>query len=149
MTESESLKDVLTSIFRRRGALTLCTRLFDELPDSVQANILASVELRGKELPVISCKIDARRWVLLTTERLFYCDAQALTSIENREIADATIDIVSDMAAGARNKQECKTLVISLRSRQQHRIEFESGAPLIGFWNILKHLSLRSGTRAH
>lgn len=148
MTQSESLKDVLSSIFRRRGGLTPRTLLFQESLNPAQAIMIRLAKLGPEELPILSCAVDDEQWVLLTTERLFHFDADKLKWIENREITDATVDIVRDMAGGARTKQDCKTIVVALRSGLKHRIEFESGPPLIGFWNVLKHLAVKSGPAA-
>jgi hypothetical protein len=90
---AESLKEVWTSIFRRKGGDGVTTRLFENLDASQQRALFAEFNLRESELPVIASIQDPGHWFILTTERLAWSTEGKRQELLVGTIRDATVDL--------------------------------------------------------
>jgi hypothetical protein len=144
MSETESLKTVLSSIFRRRGAETEKTKLFDNLPQQVQAGLKVDASFIADEAGVLASVLSADHWVLITTHRVVFKRMGRLSVIDCSQLKDATVALGLDAASGIRRKSDLTSLKLILKSGEEQVVEVESGPPHIGIWNVLKHFGARN-----
>lgn len=147
MTETESMKSVLSSIFRRRGGETAKTKLFDNLPQQVRTGLLREVSIPADDVPVLASVVAGDHWVLVTTRRLYFNRAGNVTTIDLSELKDATVAIGLDAAKGISRKRDLTSLKLTLRAGAEHVIEVEPGPPHVGIWNVLKHFGARNAKK--
>lgn len=143
MTEGESLKSVLNSIFCRRGKETENTRLFENLPQQVQAELSADIFFRRDELSVLASVLDTDRWLLITTQRIFFNRKGELTSLDCAQLANVTPALVVDASKGIRRKNELMSLKVVSKLGVEQIIEVESGSPYFGVLNVLMHIKAK------
>jgi len=143
ITDPESLKNFWSAIFRRNGADGTYTRLFDNLNAAQRSELLMRGALRDTELPVIGSFEDASNWLILTTERLVWSVRGGRHDIVVDAIQDATADFRRLQLSGL-TKLEMRELEIKTLQGDEYSIALECGAPLIGTWNVLKHLGRRN-----
>jgi hypothetical protein len=137
-----SLKEVLSSIFRRKGGDGLYTYPFDGVHPSLSKLWLATINLRSKELPVIGSLRNPNNWLILTTERLMWAVTGNRHELPIECIWDANLDW--NLIGNFRSKEEIDTLDVITIAGDKHTITVEGGAPLFGFWNVLKNLGTRN-----
>lgn len=143
MTEHENLKNTLSAIFKRKGRDGCYTRLFENLDAQQQEALLKQVHLDEKELPVIGGAETADKWFLLTTTRITWRSGDKTESLNVKDIRDAVADFRKLVAMG-RRKDKMRELQILTMNGEQHTVELEEGAPLMGVWNALKNLGSRN-----
>ena len=147
MTSSaKDRRHVLSSIFRRNGGDGNYTRLFENLEPPKQNILLAAIELRDFELPIIGNVCDSRNWLMLTTERLVWCIDNKRNELPIGDIDDAIADLAK-FQREQRTKLEWNQLQIITSGSQRYSIDLEPGASLIATWNVLKNIGTRNRNR--
>lgn len=144
MDKTESLKKALSSIFRRRGAETQKTKLFDNLPQEIQTRLKVDASLLADEAAVLASVVNGDHWVLITTQRVIVKQMGKLVFVDCSELIDATVALGLDAANGFRRKTDLTSLKLLLKSGEEQVIEVESGPPYIGIWNVLKQFGARN-----
>jgi hypothetical protein len=143
LNAAESLKDIWSSIFRRKGGNGAYTRLFDSLESENQVALLTAAGLRQTELPVIGSVQDQNNWLILTTERLVWSTAGKHNELAVEAIRDATADY-RQLQRNQRSKLEMQQLQVVTMAGGEYSIELEPGQPLSGTWNVLMNLGARN-----
>ncbi len=143
MTEHEKLKSTLSAIFKRKGRDGRYTRLFENLESVQKDALLNEVRLNEGELPVIGSTEAQDKWLLLTTARITWRLGGKTENLNVEDVRDAVADFRKLMATG-RRKDQMRELQILTMNGEQHTIEVEEGAPLMGVWNALKNLGARN-----
>ena len=137
--EPQNRKDILSSIFRRRGANGTYTRLFDNLDVLQKERLLSTIELRDDELSVIGSMPNADNCALLTTRRLVWYFEGARRCVLMEDIRDVVADF-NKHNYGSDTKQKLNELIVVTMDRGKQLITLELGAPLFGTWNVLKNV---------
>jgi hypothetical protein len=146
LSEAESLKIVLTSIFRRKGRPGRHTRLFEDLESFQKSTLQESVQFDDNELPVIGSVESPQKWLVLTTKRIVWHLKGKTQTLLVSDIRDVEADLKA-LAAKGLNKNEMRELQIKTMGGEQFTIEVEEGGPLSGVWNALKNLAARNRRR--
>lgn len=144
MTEAESLKTVLCSIFRRRGGETSKTMVFENLPAQIQSGLLGSAMLAPDELPVVASVENGNQWVLITTQRVLVHRSGETTTVDCSQLRDATVALGLDAARGATNKTSLTSLKLVMKSGEERIVQVEPGVAHMGIWNVLKHFAAKN-----
>lgn len=110
---------------------------FSELPDAIQNALSLKVEIAEVETPILASYRDSDTWVVLTSDRLVWCNGQAQESLMWQQIRDATIPMSAFAALKSSAKLENAVLEVSTDSGKVE-ILVEAGKPFSGFWNVLK-----------
>jgi len=132
-----AIKNVLDSIFRRKGLETAQTKIFENFPEPVKSGIAELAKLRSDELPVLASVAAGDRWLLITTQRVcFYC-AGKMDSCNVSELTGVAMALSIDASAGATKKNDLKHLRLIMESNPEFMIEVENGRPYVGIWNTL------------
>lgn len=139
----ESLKDLWTSVFRRKGQDGVYTRLFENLSSSQRKNLHAAQTLKSEELPVIASIEDADNWLLLTTDRLLWSIAGQRRELPVTAISDAKADL-NKMQRTQITMLELEEIEIKTVSGELLTIVVEPGEPLSGIWAVLKNIGNRN-----
>jgi hypothetical protein len=140
---AESLKNSLESVFTRKGANGVYTRLFESLESEQRFTLLSALKLREAELPIIGSLRGKNDWLVLTTERLIWAIAGVRQVLDANAIRDATADFKTLQASG-NTKLEMESLQVTTLSGAKYTIFLEPGQPLSGVWNVLKNLGARN-----
>lgn len=142
---AESAKNTWSSIFRRRGANGVYTRLFDSLDCEHQHALItaAELELRENELPVIGSIRDAQNWLILTTDRLLWCIEGRRMELSIEYIRDVGADL-GELQRKQQSKLEMRQIRILTLTNLTYPIELEPGPPLSGTWNVLRNIGARN-----
>jgi hypothetical protein len=143
LTAAESRKNVMASIFRRKGRDGIYTRLFDNLDPVQHSTLLDQIQLNETEVPVIGSVEGPGNWLVLTTERLVWSIDGKREEVAANIICDATADF-RQLQRSKRSKLEMRQLQILTMTGVEYSIELEPGAPLIGVWHVLKNLGTRN-----
>jgi hypothetical protein len=143
MDASESLKNIWSSIFLRKGGNGAYTRLFDSLEPSQKSVLSAVVELWHNELPIIGSVLDRDNWFIFTTARLAWCISGNRNEIPAQAVCDATVDFRRLRQSGE-TKLETRRLQLTTKANEKYVIMLEPGQPLSGVWNVLKNLGARN-----
>jgi hypothetical protein len=130
------LSERLLRIFQKCGSNGECLKPFSKFPKMIQEQLLEQAKIQDEEEPIIACFFRHDDWVVLTTERLYWCDSQAQYSIPLRCITDATVDVMHLHATGTKARADRLTFLTDTGERYQ--LHIEAGQPLAGFWNVLK-----------
>jgi hypothetical protein len=146
-TEPRDRKEVLSSIFRRKGGDGAYTRLFDSLDREQRDLLLTTIELHDRELPIIGSVPNVDYCFLLTTERLVWYFGGARHSLQIEELRDAVADF-NKHNYGTETKSRLNELVIVTMENDRHLVALEPGKPLFGVWNTLKNLGRTNRNRA-
>jgi hypothetical protein len=142
LNPADSLKDTWESIFRRKGGDGVYTRLFDNLDIEQQDMLLSKFTVADWEIPVIGSSQDPDNWLVLTTGRLVWSLDGNRQEIPAAAVSDAIPD-KKDLWHIS-NKLKMRRLQVITVNSDKYLIEIEPGAPLIGVWNVLKHLGKRN-----
>lgn len=145
MSEAANEKELLASVFKRRGANGRFTRLFDDLEETQKETLWLQAELSGDELAIIGSVEGPNQWLILTTRKLAWCRGGSKTVLPVEDIVDAVADLHALQQSGP-TKAEMRQLQIITKDGQQ-AIEVESGAPLSGVWNVLKGIGTANRQR--
>lgn len=145
---ADYLKNVWSSIFRRKGGDGAYTRLFDCLPQSQIEILTSALALEQDELGVIGSVRDSFNWFALTTERIVWLTDGTRSEVQCKDIRDAIVDF-QDLKGNYSGKLGLKYITIITFASGEHRLELESGLPLSGVWNILKNIGRRNRTSIH
>lgn len=145
-SNAQDRKQVLSSIFRRNGGDGSYTRLFENLEQAKQNILLAGIELRDSELPIVGSVFDSTNWLILTTERLVWCIDDRRNALPIEDLDDATADLARFQREG-RAKQEWNQLQIVTSDSLTYSIDLEPGAPFFATWNVLKNIGTRNRNR--
>jgi hypothetical protein len=137
--EPQNRKDILSSIFRRRGANGTYTRLFDSLEVLQKERLLAAIELRDEELPIIGSMPNVDNCALLTTRRLVWYFEGARRCVLMEDIRDVVADF-DKHNYGRDTKQKLNELIVVTMDGGKYLITLEPGASLFWTWNVLKNV---------
>ena len=137
------LKEMLSSVFRRKGSSGAFMRLYEDLTAEQQGILSKIAQLGEDELPILGSAAPSDSWFLLTTTRLINGCGGDVTELSMTDIKDATVDFVA-LQEGGRTKLDLRELDIITMSGKQHRILIESGAPFSGVWNVLRTVGARN-----
>lgn len=143
MNEAEKLKSTLSSVFRRKGANGLHTRIFDDLDPAQQHSLLEKVRLNLDELAVIGSAESNKTWFLLTTQRIVWHLKGRDETLSVHDIYHVKADFPKMVATGT-DKGELRELQIETVNHSNLPVEVEAGAPLAGVWNALLNLAARN-----
>ena len=143
MAAREDLRDIIRSIYRRKGGKGVTLRLFDDLGSAERHLLLEKAALGIDDIPVIGLFIDEDNWLLLSTEYLLWCTSGKTHRVCTSCIADANVDL-GELRMSKLSMADCATLQVITKSGKHYRIEVEAGRPLSGLWNVLKFLGRRS-----
>ncbi len=126
-----------------KGCARLFKRNFEGSPSFGDLNDL-DVEMRSlinqaniprDELAVLAYVREKGDWALLTTGRLRWAHAGAQEEIL---LDDISIVVSKDLdQAGSKDRG---TLVIYNQQQLRREVRLEDGYPVMGFWNLIKHL---------
>lgn len=129
--------DRVLRMFSKSGGRGNYTMPFSELPDAIQNALSLKVEIAEVETPILASYRDSDTWVVLTSDRLVWCNGQAQESLMWQQIRDATIPMSAFAALKSSAKLENAVLEVSTDSGKVE-ILVEAGKPFSGFWNVLK-----------
>ncbi len=129
--------DRVLQVFEKRGGNGEFTKPFDQLPDSIQSDLLAAATLNEEEVPILASVHSASSWVLLTCDRLLWTVADGVREVSWESIRDATIPVSSMAALRSKVKLENAILEVATDSGAVE-VVIEPGKPFSGFWNVLK-----------
>src|SRR6266404_751008 len=147
MNEAVRLKQRLVSIFKRKGRDGRHTRLFENL-DPWQKDLLSGmVPLQEEEVPVIGGVESPEKWFLITSKRIVWLAAGKIQSIPITRVYQARMDFDSVLRSG-RTKLETQELQVETLDDERYTLAIEEGLPLVGVWNVLKHLGFRNRKKA-
>jgi hypothetical protein len=90
--DAKSRKNILSSLFKRRGGSGRYTALFEDLDTAKQNILLTAVELNSMELPIIGSVENSDNWFFLTTNRLIWSVDGQQAEILSRSIIAANSD---------------------------------------------------------
>lgn len=146
MNQAVQLRNRMVSIFNRKGGEGEYARLFDHL-DQWQQNLLSTeVPLRAEEAPVIGGVEGQEKWFLITTRRIVWRTKGSTQSIPMDQVSEASMDFKT--LSSPRAKLETQDLQITTLDDRLYRFPIEEGSPLIGVWNVLKHMGFRNRKNA-
>jgi hypothetical protein len=128
--------DRLVWRFRKSGSDGARTRPFVEFDETLRDEVRSRLLVKADEEPVLAFIADADHWTVLTTRRLAWIEGGTLREVPLHDIADATVDAQALAAAGG--KAGLRHLVVVTRRGARHSVELDPGAPLVGFWNVLR-----------
>lgn len=135
----ESRSKSLKSIFERKGGIGRYTLIFNQMQGMQQQVILQKVSLTHQEVPVIGSFRSANDWLLITTDRVIWCEREDLKSIPSSAILS-----VSPSQFGEVNKQKMCRLLIRTLDFGDVTLDIEEGPPFFGIWNVLKNFATRN-----
>src|SRR5262249_6014174 len=107
-----------------------------KFPKTIQEKLLEQAKIQDDEEPIIACFFRHDDWVVLTTERLYWCDSKTQYSIPLRCITDATVDVMHLHATGT-NARFCRLMFLP-DTGPIYQLHIEAGHPFAGFWILLK-----------
>ena len=137
LPRSDMLREVLLSIFQRKGRVSPNTRPFHEFDEKDQRQVLDGVSLHPGELPVIAHILSKWCWTLITTSRIIVQNESESWEIRNEELLQ-----VKPLNFGAVQKREMNGLLLTaLPDNEERIIHVDRGAPFSGFWNVLQYLA--------
>ncbi|HEU4767450.1 MAG TPA: hypothetical protein VFS77_08740 [Pyrinomonadaceae bacterium] len=145
MDEAENLRNRMVSTFKRKGGDGHYVRLFDHLEPWQKDLVLTEMPLREQELPVIGGVEGQEKWFLITTQRIVWRRKDSSQSIPFDQISEASIDFNS---LSRHTKLQTQELEITTQDRKRRTLLLENGFPLIGVWNVLKHIGFRNRKNA-
>src|SRR5262245_46665384 len=135
--------DRLVRHFHNRGSAGAHLRPFSQHEPSVQAFLQAAVVLGEDEIPVIACFHNVHEWSMLTTKRLIVHDSDVEKAMQWLEIVDSTPHIRPETGQPL-TKNQLDELDVTTSTGSTIRVKLEAGAPLSGFWNLLKLIARTS-----
>jgi hypothetical protein len=137
-------KKILSSVYLRKGGNGRLAGLFDDIDSGSRQLLQEEVGvLSGSELPIVGFMFSGDRWLLLTTEKLYYAFGGTKLTINNADIEVAGVDLL-EMQSSQISKHEINTLELNLIGGSKVVIPFESGAPLFGLWHVLNSIGARN-----
>jgi hypothetical protein len=135
MTTDENLKSTWVSIFLRKGASGVNTRLWDDCDEARRTALFAGLDLMSGELPVLVSGTTVQTRLVLTTRRLVH----GATDVPIEHIAG-----VEPVDFAKRAKSRLSALQVATVDSKTVRIEIESGPPYMGLWNVLLHIASKN-----
>lgn len=135
MTPHQSIKLVLTNIFRKRGGNGTCTKPFVEFSLAEQQGLLLELGAIEGEEPVLACIHTGDDWTVITTNRVVSKSGSNLVQFELQALIS-----VKPAEFDTRAKRDWKALRCTTLDHGAYALQFESGASFIAVWNVLKHV---------
>jgi hypothetical protein len=132
--------NVLTAIFYRKGGRNSeLIKAFNDFPNEVKSIFFTLTILASQEKPALLSFLNENNWALVTTERLIWCNDQAIDEIAHQDVEDVTIDLLALRRIGGHFKKETKDLKIITKHRGECTIKLaESGAVFFAFLNAVQ-----------
>jgi hypothetical protein len=135
MTPQQSLKLVLTNIFRKRGGSGIRTKLFVEFSPAEQQGLLSEFAAIEGEEPVLACIQTGDDWTVITTDRVVSKSGPNMVQFELQALVS-----VRPAEFDTREKRDWKALRCDTLGHAAYTLRFESGASFFAVWNVLKHV---------
>jgi hypothetical protein len=135
---------ILQAVFKRRGAQTENSGIFDLFPDSVKSEFAAY--LTDGESGVL-CERSRNTWALLTDRRLLWDIGIGLRSFQLSQLADASADLMTSACLGARDKSQLCALLCTFFDGTCEELRLEPGHSFVGWWNVLKTVASQNQPR--
>lgn len=154
MSDSKSLKEILSSKFLSHGSESSATMLFDHLSDDARTRMVQLVPLEDDELPVVGSIISNDNWLLITTERVIgvdHGDVHVIRADDIRKVIMEPFWKVNTLAPPERMntdvlermKLQATEIKLVTSSGAEYFVRAEPGKPYIGIVNVMIQLSHR------
>jgi hypothetical protein len=136
-------KNILASIFKRKGGEGEYTKLFENFSTNKQQKLLQKVLLESGEEAILAHIGDDENWCLLTTSRFIWSKLGKMQEIGNDQLENAEMDLSLEIKLKISNPKKIRGLKLTTKSGEHFTVEIEPGFPFGGMWNVLKFLAIR------
>lgn len=100
--------------FNRLNISARNTNLWDDISESIKANVKSKIQLTEREIKVLFVQLDSFNWWLLTNERLILFGNEKVNYINLTDIEKVEPKKMFD---GVVSKQECSTLEVYIQGK--------------------------------
>lgn len=135
-------KNIMVSLFKRRGQETTRTKIFENFDQNIQLGISKLLTFADGDEPVIASITDEDHWCLITTKRTIVNSLGKITEVVNSNIRTIKPNIHADYMNGARQVKDLS--YIELNASSPILLQVEAGEAFWGVYNILSHFSDRN-----
>lgn len=136
--EAADKSSILLSIFRRKGAEGLNTKIIGENNQVQYRSILSALE--ADERGLVICYWDEFNWVILTNRRLIVNEGGTQSIINNSQISEVSPALQEEYKNGITNKNLFTLIKIKDMYDKVFIVKLEMGSAYEGFYQVLHYV---------
>jgi hypothetical protein len=133
---------ILLSIFKRRGAEGLKTKIIEKSNKIAYSGLLSKLE--AEEKPLIICYWNNSNWILLTSIKLLVNDEGVKSSIFYDNIIRVIPALEEEFEHGVTDKTQFTRLKIEDKNHKAYILKLETGSPFQGIYQVLHFIISRN-----
>lgn len=139
MRATKNKSSILLSIFKRKGAEGVLTKVISEENKVDFLNQMAL--LKKEEQPLLCFKQNELNWLLITSSRIIESKEGVILAIPFSELVEVNLAMQEEFKDGIMNKENFTRLVLKVATGKSYIINAEKGKPYQGIYQILHHIA--------